>query len=197
MLYSSAMASHTMFPNNKDIGMITLSPTRSFPSRHPSSRRPSAHRLSQLLLMMIVLLTVFTSCEQSDDVEVIFTTRSWCFTGFCYTPNWDKGQSSMLNTNLEGKNDYYLHTLTFSPGGTVSITLPGCSLTAHWTANGATRAFSLTDIRVVTGNLDKLSPFSRKFYEELTAATWYRGDALGLELFDVDEHYYLLFGPIQ
>lgn len=162
---------------------------------HPTRQNPG-RRLLSMVLMTILLLTA-TSCEQSDDVEEIFTTRSWCFTGFCYTPNWNKGECSMLNIDLSGKNDYYLHTLTFHYTGSVEIHMPGCSLTAGWKADGTSRSFTLTDIRIVDGSLDKLSPFSRKFYDELITATWYRGDALGLQLFNADEHYYLLFGPIQ
>lgn len=170
----------------------------SFPNathRHLGKGLTMRHILG--IVMTFVLMLTGISCEQSDDIEEIFTTRAWCFTGFCYTPNWNKGECSMLNIDLAGKNDYYLHTLTFHFSGTVDIHLPGCSLTAGWKADGTSRSFTLSDIRVVDGSLDKLSPFSRKFYDELTATTWYRGDALGLQLFNADEHYYLLFGPIQ
>ena len=148
-------------------------------------------------LLLATLLVLCTACEQADDVDGIFTAASWSFTGFCYTPNWNKAQCNMLDIDLAGKNDYYLHTITFHGGGSASISMPGCALTAQWDADGSSRSFALTNVKVTSGSLSALTPFSRKFYEELTSAAWYRGNSLGLQLFNADEHYYLLFGPIQ
>ena len=164
-------------------------------SRHLPHSCP-AGRLTHLVLAVLLLVTA-TSCEQSDDIDTIFTTRSWSFTGFCYTPNWDKGESSILDINYEGKDACYLNTVTFHSTGAADINMPGCSLTGRWKADGVSRTFALTDLRVVTGSLNDISAFSRKFYDELTTAAWYRGDALSLQLYNADEHYYLLFGPIR
>lgn len=162
----------------------------------PRPTRRTAHNLLYALLLTLLLLTG-TSCEQSDDISTIFESSGWSFTGFCYTANWDKGDCKRLNIDYEGKDTYPFHFIVFGSGGAADISMPGCSLTAHWKADGVTRSFALTDIRVVTGSLNDLSPFSRKFYDELTEATWYRGDANALQLFNADEHYYLLFSPMR
>lgn len=158
--------------------------------------RRAAHKLLAVLLATIMVLTS-TSCEQSDDIDTIFLTNEWRFTGFFYTANWNKGECNLLDIDYEGRDTSSLHTLVFHPGGAADISMPGCALTAHWTADGKSRAFALTDIRVVNGSLNNLSPFSRKFYDEISTAVWYRGDAISLQLFNADEHYYLLFGPIK
>lgn len=160
-----------------------MTPTR---PRHPLS--VAAWLLAAMLLM---------SCSQADDTEAIFTPHSWSFTGFCYTPNWDRGICSILNLQLGGQDDHILNTLTFQADGRLIIDMPGCTLSADWVADGSDRSFAITNTRVISGSTDKLSPFSRKFLSDLKEAVWYRGDSTYLQIFEAEGHYYLLFAPIN
>lgn len=149
------------------------------------------------ILSLLLVAMAMTSCEQSDDIETIFTTADWSFTDFCYTPNWNKEKSSMLNIQYDGRDQCHLNQLSFHPDGNVIISMPGCTLSGHWKADGIERSFALTDLKVTSGSLDRLSFFSKKFYDELISSVWYRGDTHFLQLFGPDEHYYLLFGPVR
>jgi len=143
----------------------------------------------------LLVTLLLAACNPSDDIEEIFTTHDWSFTGFCYTPNWDSADCSMLHITLSGAEDYQLNTLRLLANGVAEVSMPGCTLTGRWTADGTQRSFTLSALNVSAGSLDSLSPFSAKFYKELTATAWYRGDSTYLQLFDSEGHYYLLFAP--
>lgn len=149
------------------------------------------------LLCVMLVSILCTSCQQSDDTTAIFTTHGWSFTGFCYTPNWNQGVCSVLNLQLNGQDDHRLNTVVFYDDGRAIITMPGCTLSAIWMADGEKRSFAFQDFNIVSGSKDNLSPFSKKFLQDLKEAAWYLGDTTYLQLFADDRHYYLLFAPIE
>jgi len=154
------------------------------------------HRRRRLSLCL-ALAALLWSCHPSDDIDDIFTPHGWSFTGFCYTPNWNSNRSSLLDIQLTGFEEHHLNTLAFLPGGVVELNMPGCSLTGRWAADGRERTLTLTDFKVTAGSIDALSPYSQKFYKDLCATAWYRGDSSYLQLFDAGEHYYLLLAPMK
>lgn len=154
--------------------------------------RATCHILRLLLLSYCCLML---SCQPSDDIETIFSTHGWNFTGFCYTPNWDSADCSLLDITLSGFETHQLNTIQFLANGIVEIDMPGCSATGKWAADGIKRTFVIDNLRITAGSLETLSPFSRKFYDELCKSAWYRGDSTYLQLFDSEGHYYLLFAP--
>ena len=103
----------------------------------------------------------------------------------------------MLSITLGGYQDHHLNTLQFLPSGKVEVSMPGCTLTGEWTADGAKRSFTVSGLTVSSGSIDNLTPFSAKFYKDLCETVWYRGDSTCLQLFDREGHYYLLFAPIK
>ena len=159
--------------------------------RLPSLRRGRGR------LFCLALAVLLGACHPSDDIDDIFTPHGWSFTGFCYTPNWDSNRSSLLDIQLTGYDVHHLNTLLFQPDGVVLLDMPGCSLTGRWKADGRERTFSVGDFTVTSGSLDALSPYSQKFYKDLRATAWYRGDSSYLQLFDAGEHYYLLLAPMK
>lgn len=156
-------------------------------------RHSSFHPLH--ILVSLGLLLLFACCEESDNVEGIFSSHNWVFTGFCYTPNWDSNKSQRLDVSLEGYNK--IHQLTFQSDGSLFVVVEGCKYSGTWSADGVSHAFTIKDFHTSEGNHDKTSPYAQKFIDELKAATWYRGDLNYLQLFAPDKHYYLLFGPAE
>ena len=150
-------------------------------------------RYRKFLLFLLPLL--LTACNASDNVDDIFTTHGWSFTGFCYTPNWNGPECSLLDITLTGYQQHQENTVFFLPNGTVEVHMSGCSLTGNWTADGRERTFAIRNLSVTSGSLSQLNAFAQKFYKDLCETVWYRGDSTNLQLFEAEGHYYLLFAP--
>lgn len=155
--------------------------------------RPFRNTLHALAATLLLLASA--GCQQADNVEGIFSSHRWIFTGFCYTPNWDTYMSQRLDISLEGYDRQ--HLATFQDDGSLFIFLDGCKLSGKWSADGTSRAFAISNLHVTEGNLDGIAPYAQKFLDNLKDAAWYRGDTNFLQLFDADKHYYLLFGPAE
>ena len=149
------------------------------------------------LCLWVLTALAFTSCEQADDIDGIFSSHGWSFSGFCYTADWNSGRSAFLDIKLTGYEAYSQHAMTFLPGGKAEIRVPGCTFSADWEADGSERSFYIRNMKVVSGSEDHISAFSRKFCDDLKATVWYRGDSNFIRLYGDDCKYYLLFKPLD
>lgn len=175
--------------------------SRSGERQHGTAARHGRRSSAVVMMWMAVVAMACLSCNPSDDVEGLFSSHAWSFTAFCYTPDWDSFRSSVLDVGLAGGEEHHLNTLTLLPDGTARVSMPGCSATGTWAADGRERTFVFSGWKITSGSTDDLSPFSAKFWKDLKKTAWYRGDSECMQLYTDDGssdegHFYLLFRPL-
>ena len=136
------------------------------------------------LLLLLLMLPFVSGCNDSDDVNGIFTGKVWKLTyitkknehkPYDFWGDKDKYEQSIKNyINKEGA-----YTIKFEGettdnviSGKFSGTLLSHSYTGTWSANGESNAFSAS----VKGSENDPLGFSNKFVEGLNRATSYKGN---------------------
>ena len=147
------------------------------------------------LLLLLLMLPFVSGCNDSDDVNGIFTGKVWKLTyitkknehkPYDFWGDKDKYEQSIKNyINKEGA-----YTIKFEGettdnviSGKFSGTLLSHSYTGTWSANGESNAFSAS----VKGSESDPLGFSHKFVEGLNRATSYKGNYDNLFIYYKDE----------
>lgn len=147
------------------------------------------------LLLLLLMLPFVSGCNDSDDVNGIFTGKVWKLTyitkknvhkPYDFWGDKDKYEQSIKNyINKEGA-----YTIKFEGettdnviSGKFSGTLLSHSYTGTWSANGESNAFSAS----VKGSENDPLGFSNKFVEGLNRATSYKGNYDNLFIYYKDE----------
>ena len=147
------------------------------------------------LLLLLLMLPFVSGCNDSDDVNGIFTGKVWKLTyiteknehkPYDFWGDKDKYEQSIKNyINKEGA-----YTIKFEGettdnviSGKFSGTLLSHSYTGTWSANGESNAFSAS----VKGSESDPLGFSNKFVEGLNRATSYKGNYDNLFIYYKDE----------
>ena len=147
------------------------------------------------LLLLLLMLPFVSGCNDSDDVNGIFTGKVWKLTyitkknehkSYNFWGDKDKYELSIKNyINKEGA-----YTIKFEGettdnviSGKFSGTLLSHSYTGTWSANGESNAFSAS----VKGSENDPLGFSNKFVEGLNRATSYKGNYDNLFIYYKDE----------
>ena len=147
------------------------------------------------LLLLLLMLPFVSGCNDSDDVNGIFTGKVWKLPyitkknehkPYDFWGDKDKYEQSIKNyINKEGA-----YTIKFEGettdnviSGKFSGTLLSHSYTGTWSANGESNAFSAS----VKGSENDPLGFSNKFVEGLNRATSYKGNYDNLFIYYKDE----------
>ena len=138
------------------------------------------------IVLLLLLLPLFSGCNDSDDLQGIFTGKTWKLT---YINLKDKGgwmngfsekSIKILNENQES------YTITFTgteednriSNGAVKGRIITADLTGTWSANGKNNEFHAS----VT-NVNENDDLAKEFIKGLNNASSYIGDDNGLFLY--------------
>ncbi len=138
-------------------------------------------RMKQLILMLLMLLPIVSGCNDTDDVQSIFTGRSWKLTYI--TPKNKQAWYKFTDVTDElykqydpvtGSKSFVISFDGTASDGVISGNMSGTGSTTlggTWSANGKTNAFSANVTKSAAGDA-----LGRKIVEGLKNATSYTGD---------------------
>lgn len=139
------------------------------------------------LLMFALLLPVLSGCDQEDNVIGIFTDKVWKLTYIAAEGNEDKMYNFWGDNNTAYQNSMNAlkedanYIITFEGGdvngtitGTFSAHTASATITGRWTADGGSRKFTTSDIRVNGSERDAY--LGKAFTYGLRNAEKYSGD---------------------
>lgn len=146
------------------------------------------------ILGILLLFSLFSGCNDSDDTTAIFTGKTWKLNliavdgGHTMYDFWE-GNTEAQEKSLKLLSNTGTYTLTFEGladgdniQGKVSGTIITSSLQGTWNANGKNNSFRAT----VTGPTDNGDKLAKNFIEGLNNAIKYEGDTNNL---------YILYKP--
>lgn len=147
------------------------------------------------VLCLIFSTVLFVACNNTDDVEGIFTRSVWIWKGNFKVPHWKSTKFTPILTQ-EQAQDLMAHTgeyrISFREDGSIVGKGSFTTFTGHWRADGKERTFycDITPATTPVG-LDKL------FIESLKQVQYYRGDQRYVQLFFSDKQTYLFISSAQ
>ena len=141
-------------------------------------------------MMCLLMIPLCTACNDTDDVEEIFTGKTWRLTfindgksyGWYHFPNV-KGDDCMSYDPVEGKRIFTVNFKGTAHAGLIDGTFKAkgsVNLEGNWKANGKTNDF-MTTVRS-RNTTDPSDPLGEVIAEGLTNATSYTGDSQNLYL---------------
>ena len=128
-----------------------------------------------LQILILLLTTLFcVSCIQEDDIDEIFTGKTWYMNGG--TINGMRLNSDVKNFYTDaGMNAYYI---TFTTNRFQGVLSAGTSFSGVWSANGKHQTITLE----MTSSPELSTPFDKQIYNILSSVTSYRSGANFLQL---------------
>ena len=139
-------------------------------------------------IWLVMLLPIFICCNDADDVETIFTGKTWKLTliahdGESKMANFWGTDSERMNESLRLLGERNTFTIRFegvAEGDNIQGQISGITITSAfsggWNANGKNNNFHAT---ITTGNSDG-DTLADKFLTGLENATSYDGDSRNL-----------------
>jgi len=159
------------------------------------------------LLLVCTILTCSTaliSCNDEDDIDAIFTGKTWYLGNFYTTNNWkdensrnpyfsaEEKESAVQIINAEGKDRFFIQFAnhTFTAKGLRN------TFSGTWDVDGKknTLTFIITDGSVPPQSGVLADRISRLFYEGVQETSFYIGSTIYLKLFPTAKTTYLQFG---
>lgn len=126
-------------------------------------------------ISLFVLMFALTSCTEEDDIESIFSDRTWYVSGL--NINGSNANGDDIKSIYTVSESYFIH---FSSNNTFSgILVNGSSLSGKWDANGKDKSISLHFTEAV--NVESTT-LSANIYRILTNVSSYSGDENNIEL---------------
>lgn len=142
------------------------------------------------------ICALLCSCNQEDDVFEIFANgQTWHWSGSYDTSNWKDDNKGTLTLSVDDvaniNKDPSNFIIQFSDDGTLSGNGEAFTFTGKWSADGSDQSFSisLSPNRTPTGR-------DKTFYDEISNARFYRGDARLIKLFNADKNHFIQFYPV-
>ena len=135
---------------------------------------------------LLLLLPLFSGCNDSDDLQGIFTGKTWKLTYINLKDKggWMNGFSEKSSKILNEKQESYTITFTGTEednrisNGAVKGRIITADLTGTWSANGKNNEFHAS----VT-NVNENDDLAKEFIKGLNNASSYIGDDNGLFLY--------------
>lgn len=149
--------------------------------------------LSYLGLCLAFLLY---GCNEDDVFEIFANGQTWYWSSSYDTTNWEDDNKWDMTLSIDDvarinstKDSYYIR---FSDDGTVEGKGNAITFSGRWSANGEDHSFSINikSDRTPSG-LDKT------FFDEISNAKFYRGDATLIKLFNIDKNHFIQFSTIR
>ena len=146
------------------------------------------------IIGLLLLLPLFSGCNDSDDVAAIFTGKTWKLTYITADGRhqmadfWDNEAERKKSMELlEKKGNYNVEFEGITDGDQIKGNIGGSvielPLTGTWIANGKDNKFKAN----ITDGKDGGDKLAKNFLERLRNATSYEGDQKNL---------YLLYKPV-
>ena len=141
--------------------------------------------LTYKTLWLLLLLPLFSGCNDSDDVQAIFTGKTWRLT-YINKKNEHGMMSGFTNESIEIFKKYQdAYTISFTGveedsriSGSLSGKVITASLNGTWSANGKDNQFSAN-----VANTSETDGLALEFIKGLNTASSYSGDANNLFLY--------------
>lgn len=136
-------------------------------------------------LWLLLLLPLFSGCNDSDDLQSIFTGKTWKLSYINYKDNggmmegFSKESMKIFNENKEAYTIIFTGTEEDSRiSGSISGRVITSDIKGTWSANGKNNEFHAN-----IGDAIGPDDLSKKFVEGLKNASSYTGDEKGLFLY--------------
>lgn len=133
---------------------------------------------TKIILALLTLTMIFTSCDNGDDLNDIFSSHSWTLSFF---NEGDKITSPSSNAK---------YIMTFYETTFVLTTPNGATITGNWTADNKKRTFDCWDIKYTESI--KEDNIATKAKTMLVNARYYEGDSNWLQI-QVQKNTYMQF----
>jgi hypothetical protein len=131
-------------------------------------------KFTKLLLFLGLVLLACTACENEDDIDQIFTGKTWYMNGGIISGK--KLNSDVQNFYTNARTDAYY--ITFSSQTFTGMLTNGDSFSGTWSANGKKQTIKLNITQTPTAS----TPFDKQIYYIIAGATSYRSGATFLHL---------------
>jgi hypothetical protein len=145
-------------------------------------------KLKSFILMLIMALPLLTACNDTDDVQSIFTGRSWKLTYITQKNKhaWYKfsdvtDEMYKQYDPVSGSKSFVISFSGTAKDETITGNVTGegaATLSGTWSANGKTRAVSTNITRSTASDA-----LAKKIVEGVKNATSYEGDNSNLYLY--------------
>lgn len=144
------------------------------------------------LLSILMILPLFWSCSQDDNINEIFVSGTWNVGNFYVGGDWNKVNDGARATYTKPEDISALNYLTvsFLEDGTVQGRMNNGTFTARWSANGKDRTISITQLKTSATPSGK----AKQMVEALKNAAYYKGDSNYLKLAPEDKKSYIQLG---
>ena len=141
--------------------------------------------MKYIRLLLLLLIPVLSGCNNTDDVQKIFTGKTWKLT-YITVKDENKMIDGIPPKSLEIletiKSTYTITFIGATEDHTIAGTFSGKVITANlngtWNANGRDNNF-----RASIQNVNETDLLAKEFIKGLTTATSYRGDESNLYLY--------------
>lgn len=158
-----------------------------------SAADSAALRFVALLACMACLLPL-GGCNDEDDVNEIFTGKTWKLTYIGSTDDWtDLSTGVNLNDYHEEKRPVRAYTVIFYEGSVRITGGENTVWTGTWWADGENNTFHI-DISEKQGEGSTAN--ERTFLQAVAEACYYRGSSVLLRLFDSERSGFVQFSPL-
>lgn len=139
-----------------------------------------------------MILPLFWSCSQDDNINEIFVSGTWNVGNFYVGGDWNKVNDGARATYTKPEDISALNYLTvsFLEDGTVQGRMNNGTFTARWSANGKDRTISITQLKTSATPSGK----AKQMVEALKNAAYYKGDSNYLKLAPEDKKSYIQLG---
>lgn len=136
------------------------------------------------LSIIAILSSCLLSCERKDDIEEIFTNKTWYMNGKVF--NGLKANSEIKTFYEYGSNAYFIH---FSQESFNCVLSPNVQLSGTWQADGKAQTIHLS----FNEKPMNLQPFDAQIFEIISSAKEYRSGADFMDIIK-DRNNKMLFG---
>lgn len=120
------------------------------------------------LIICLIPTLIATSCENEDDISLIFEGKTWKITGGMINGNELNGEE--LRSLYTASNTFFL---VFNTYGFSGVLAEGSEISGTWKANGKNRQLT---INITEAKGAESTTLSYNIYKVLSQATSYSGD---------------------
>ena len=135
------------------------------------------------LFTCMAMALCLTACRQEDDIEEIFTGKTWYITSGCVQGHPLAGDD--IKTLCQDSQAYLV---SFSQDTFTGVLSSGTTYSGTWEADGKSRSFSLAVRQEATPQ----SQLDRHIYNTLRGTVRYEGDTNIIHLYADDANYITL-----
>lgn len=143
------------------------------------------------LLATLILWACLPSCNDEDDIQEVFTGKTWKLTYTGQVNDWTNlGDGTVANDFHEEKREPQSYTLYFTEGGVRITAAIGTVWRGKWEADGESNHFAIYDLKKEG---EGSTANEKLFLQRVSEAQYYRGSAVILRLFSANKKDFVQF----